>query len=101
MVFGTQPAVGRTFVPDEEVAGGAAAVVISDRLWTRRFAHAANVTSQRLALGGRSYAIVGVMPASFDDSRVDLWIPAQFAPQMLQQRDARFVTGVGRMKPGV
>src|SRR3569833_2370514 len=76
-VFGTRPAVGRTFVGDEEASGGAAAVVISDRLWNRRFARRPDVTSQRLTLGGRSYAIVGVMPAKFDDSRVDLWIPAQ------------------------
>lgn len=100
-VFGVRPALGRTFAPEEELSGGPATVVISDHVWLRRFQRRPDVLAQRLTLGGRSYAIVGVMPQSFDDPRVDLWIPAQVAPFLLQQRDARFITGVGRMKPGV
>ncbi|HEY4306336.1 MAG TPA: ABC transporter permease [Gemmatimonadaceae bacterium] len=100
-VFQRQPSVGRTFVAEEELSGGTAAVVISDHLWTRRFARRIDITSQHLTLAGRSYAIVGVMPADFDDNRVELWIPAQIAPPLMQARDARFMTGVGRMKLGV
>jgi predicted permease len=100
-VFGVAPAVGRTFVAEEDASGGPASVVISDHLWMRRFQRRADVLTQRLVLGGRAYAIVGVMPASFDDPRVDLWIPAQISPFLMQARDARFMTGIGRMKPGV
>ena len=100
-VFGVRPAVGRAFVPEEEQSGGSAAAVISDLLWSRRFQHRADILSQHLVLGGRSYVIVGVMPPGFDDPRVELWIPAQIAPFLMNVRDARFMTGVGRMKPGV
>lgn len=100
-VFGVNAAVGRTFSPDEDVSGGPAAVVISDHLWTRRFQRRADITSQHLELKNQSYAIVGVMPPSFGDKNVDVWLPAQLAPFLMQQRDARFLGGVGRLRPGV
>src|SRR6185503_3644990 len=102
-VYATHAAVGRTPTSEEEAFGGPSAVVISDGFWARRFQRRADVTSQHLMLGGQRYAIVGVMPATFavGGAGVDLWIPAQFAPGMLAARDARFLTGIGRMKPGV
>ncbi|HEX6808986.1 MAG TPA: ADOP family duplicated permease [Gemmatimonadaceae bacterium] len=100
-VFGVSAAVGRTFSPDEEVSGGPAAVVISDHLWTRRFHRRADITSQRLELKNQSFAIVGVMPPSVGDKNLDVWLPAQLAPTLLQQRDARFLSGIGRLRPGV
>ena len=100
-VFGVHAVVGRTFTPDEEASGGPAAVVISDRLWTRRFHRRADITSQHLELKNQSYPIVGVMPPDFGEKNADVWLPAQLAPQLVQQRDARFLTGVGRLKPGV
>lgn len=101
MVFGVQPVVGRTLVPEEETNGGPLAVVISAGLWTRRFQRNRDVTSHRLTLAGKSYAIVGVMPPHFAEPALDLWIPAQTPPALMAMRDARFYTGVGRMKTGV
>ncbi|HEV2179301.1 MAG TPA: ABC transporter permease, partial [Gemmatimonadaceae bacterium] len=100
-VFGVSAAVGRTFSPDEEASGGPAAVVISDHLWTRRFHRRADITSQHLELKNQSFTIVGVMPPSFGDKNLDVWLPAQLAPFLMQQRDARFLTGIGRLRPGV
>lgn len=100
-VYDVTPAIGRTFTSDEEVSGGPAAAVISDALWLRRFHKRADITSQHLELKGQSYSIVGVMPPSFGAKGVDLWLPAQLAASLLQQRDARFLTGVGRLRPGV
>jgi putative ABC transport system permease protein len=100
-VFGVAPTIGRTTVSEEDASGGPASAVISDPLWARRFQRRPDVLAQHLLLGGRRYAIVGVMPPTFDDPRVDLWIPAQLPPSLMHVRDARFMTGVGRMKPGV
>ncbi|HEY2375481.1 MAG TPA: ABC transporter permease [Gemmatimonadaceae bacterium] len=100
-VYGVRPTVGRTFTPNEEVAGGPAAAVISDHLWERRYQRRQDVLGRRLLLAGQSYPIVGVMPRDFAPNGIDLWIPAQPWPRMLATRDARFLTGVGRMKPGV
>jgi len=100
-VFGVRPIIGRTFTPEEEVDGGPAAAVISDRLWERRYQRRRDVTGLHIVLKGRQYPIVGVMPPSFAPNGIDLWIPAQPSAQMLAVRDARFLTGIGRIKPSI
>jgi predicted permease len=100
-VWGAAPITGRTFSVEEELTGGPAAAVISYGLWTRRYAQDPNVLGKRLLIGGRGYTIVGVMPKEFASTALDAWLPAQMAPGLMQVREARFVTGVGRMRPGV
>ena len=100
-VFGMPPLLGRGFAPDEERFGGATAVVISEGFWTRRFARSPAAIGARLTIGGTGYTIVGVMPRAFTPAATDVWVPAQLAPRLLTLRDARFISGVGRMKPGV
>jgi putative ABC transport system permease protein len=99
-VFGMAPLAGRTFVADEQRFGGATAAVISESLWTRRFARSPAAVGSRLTIGGQGYTIVGVMPRAFSTATVDIWIPAQTPPFIARMRDARFITGVGRIKPG-
>lgn len=100
-VFGKAPSVGRTFTEDEERFGGPPAAVISDGVWTRRYGRDPGVIGRRLIFGGVGYAIVGVMPATFTSAAIDLWLPAQTPPGLMRVREARFLSGVGRMKPGV
>ena len=99
--FGMAPLDGRTFVPDEERYGGATAVVISEMFWTRRFARSRAAIGARLTIAGTGYTIVGVMPRAFTPAATDVWVPAQFSAGMMRVREARFFSGVGRMKPGV
>jgi hypothetical protein len=75
--------------------------VISERFWTRRFQRSRSAVGSTLLIGGRSYAIVGVMPRAFTDATTDVWLPAQIGGRMLELRDARFLQGIGRLKPGV
>jgi putative ABC transport system permease protein len=105
-VFGMRPLVGRVFVDDEEQANGPGAAVISERFWTRRFGRDPSAVGRALVIGGRSYEIVGVMPGNFTpgaftSSTTDVWLPAQLSPGLMRQRMARFLTGVGRLRPGV
>lgn len=100
-VYGMPALVGRTFTPDEEVAGGPLAAVISYGLWSRRYGLDPRITSQRLIVEGQGYSIVGVMPKTFTSASIDVWLPAQSSAFLLRQRTARFYSGVGRMKPGV
>jgi putative ABC transport system permease protein len=99
-VFGVDPMVGRTFSPDEERFGGPGAAVLSEPFWRRRYGGDLQVIGRSLVIGNRNYVIVGVMPPNFGPP-TDVWIPAQMAPGLLQARNARFVHGVGRLKPGV
>jgi putative ABC transport system permease protein len=100
-VFGMTPAAGRTFGEDEERFGGPRAAVISEGLWTRRYGRDLGALGQRLVLGGVGYTIVGVMPDAFTSASTDVWLPAQVAPTLMRIREARFLSGVGRMKSGV
>ncbi len=100
-VYGMAASVGRTFSSDEERVGGPRAAVISDAFWTRRYARAPDVVGRRLVLGGVGYTIAGVMPPAFTGALTDVWLPAQTPAGLLRIRQARFLSGVGRMKPGV
>ncbi len=75
--------------------------MISDGFWARRFHRDSQVIGRALTIGGRPYPIVGVMPATFTSGTTDVWLPAQVAPGLLAVREARFLSGVGRLKPGV
>lgn len=100
-VLGMPPLIGRTFTPEEDVFGGPGAAVIHEALWTRRYGRSPSVLGQALVIEGRPFTIVGVMPAAFSAASTDMWLPAQLVPWLLQVREARFVNGVGRLKPGV
>jgi len=100
-VYEAVPIVGRTFVDAEERYGGPAAAVLSEAFWTRRFGRDPGVLNQALHIGGQMYPIVGVMSASFTSATTDVWLPAQLTPFMTGLRSARFLSGIGRLKPGV
>jgi putative ABC transport system permease protein len=100
-VFGTAPLIGRAFTPAEELEGGPTAAVISYGLWTRRYGQEPAALGKRLVLGGKGYTIVGVMPKEFAAPSIDAWVPAQTPAYLMRIREARFFTGVGRMKAGV
>ena len=99
-VYSVQPLVGRTFSREEERFGGPRAAVISEGLWARRYGRAFDIVGRRLVLSGAGYMIVGVMPSVFSSATIDVWLPAQTPPGLLRVREARFLSGVGRMKPG-
>jgi putative ABC transport system permease protein len=102
-VWGVAPAIGRDFSPMEEHFGGPPAVLISDRLWRRRFAADPNVIGRTLRFARSSVPIIGVMPASFlfPQRGVDLWSPSQDDAPFAQRRDLTWYNGVGRLKPRV
>ncbi len=41
------------------------------------------------------------MPRAFAPPAIEVWLPAALPPGLLRQRDARFVSGVARLKSGV
>src|SRR5579859_30752 len=59
-LLGIQPLVGRTFQADDFQPGKDHVVVLSHRLWQRRFGADPNVVGRDIALNGESYVIVGV-----------------------------------------
>ena len=61
-VFSTPPALGRTYAAAEDQPGREQVVVLSHRLWTRRFGSDPSVVGRQIRLSGRSYEVIGIMP---------------------------------------
>jgi len=112
-MLGVQPALGRTFLPEEDQTPGKYPVMlISYSLWQRTFAGDPAIIGKQVELSGHSFTIIGVTPKSF--SGVDLWFrPDVYLPMMmaatvspegndnLTHRDYRGCTLLGRLKPGI
>jgi putative ABC transport system permease protein len=102
-VWGVEPALGRDFSSEEARFGGPGAVLISDRLWHRRFGGDPKVVGKTLRFGTAGTPIIGVMPATFyfEDRDVDVWSVVPPDAPYSQSRDNTWFITVGRMNPGV
>src|SRR5215216_3340788 len=105
-ILQVSPAMGRLFTPEEEQFGRNRVVLLSDKLWQRRFGGAPNVIGREIRLAGETYTIAGVMPRGmpfFDNlPEIELWTPISFAKNdNLATRNNHFINLVGRLKPGV
>ncbi|HEV8136250.1 MAG TPA: ABC transporter permease [Pyrinomonadaceae bacterium] len=104
-LFGVAPARGRVFRPEEFEPGNDNVVVLTDRLWARRFGSDPNVVGRKIQLDGKSVEIIGVMPPAFDHpilwGPIDIWQPLTFTPERKANRNNNFLSEIGRLKPGV
>ncbi len=107
-LLGVKPVLGRMFAAGEDEIGAGPTVMISEGFWKRKLSGAPDVLEKSLTLDGRSYPIVGVVPASFE-LRVgsfrarELYVPVgQWTNPLLPERDSGLgVHGIGRLKSGV
>jgi len=108
-ILGVKPLLGRPFAPGEDEIGAAPIAVISEGLWRRKFNSATDVLGKGLTLDGKSYTIVGVIPASLHfpmgsaSARREVFVPiGQWKNNLLTSRGAGLgINGIGRLKPGV
>jgi len=77
-------------------------VVLSHRLWQRRFNGDPNLVGHTILMNGQNYTVVGVMPRGFQfpDRHAEFWIPIGMSPQLLERRNSHFLKVVGRLKAG-
>src|SRR5262249_38332609 len=94
--------LGRTFTADEDRPGHEQVVVLSHRLWQRRFGGAPMV-GRDIRMNGTPYVVIGIMPASFDldSTSEELWTPIAFTPGRRRMHDEHFLSVCGGLKPGV
>ncbi len=97
-VLEINPALGRTFAPEEETAGHNRVALLSDGLWRSRFGSNPSVLGKAIKLDGEFYTVIGVMPDGFDfPSQADLWTPLTLNSE---EHNATLQI-VARLKPGV
>jgi putative ABC transport system permease protein len=101
-VLGMRPLVGRSFTAEEDQPGNELVVVLSHKLWVRRFG-ARPIVGTSIRMNGRDYRVAGVMPAAFDlaSNNEDVWTPIAFTPERKAMHDEHYLTVYGRLKRGV
>ncbi len=106
-LLGVQPALGRTFAPEEGMVGQADVVVLSHGVWTDVFGADPGVLGRRIRLAAGQYQtreVIGVMPASFGalDPNHRLWTPLDVDPSLSLRDDSSWFvnTVVGRLAGG-
>jgi putative ABC transport system permease protein len=101
-ILGVEPALGRTFLPDEDQTGREQVVVLSDALWQRRFNRDPSIVNRNITLNGESFTVVGVMPRGFffPARETELWIPWAMEPEQASGRGDHYLRLVARLKPG-
>ncbi|HWA26972.1 MAG TPA: ABC transporter permease [Lacunisphaera sp.] len=112
-LLGVKPILGRAFRPEEDrTPGGNPVLIISERLWRRRFKGDAGVIGRVVDLNRHAFTIIGVAPASFPGtmapSITDAWAPSSMiwevrnqATGFLDQRPWRGWLNLARLRPGV
>lgn len=100
--LGIAPAIGRTLTPDDDRPGAATVVVLSNRLWQRRFAADPEIVGRSIQIDGQAVQVVGVMPASFRGAVVDaeIWNALRVDPANAP-RGLIMLRALGRLAPGV
>lgn len=81
--------------------------LISHGLWVTSFGGNRNIVGQAIALDGKSYTVIGVMPAGFTypNRAIQVWTPIGDAlaqvPQAETNRGMFFLTALARVAPNV
>ena len=104
-VMRVEPIAGRTFTPEEDKVGAAPVALIGAGLWERKFGSAPDIIGKPITLTGKSYVVVGVIPASFSlyEHPSDVYVPmGQWDDPTFRDRKISFGShAFGRLKPGV
>ena len=108
-LLGASAVAGRTFTCQEDDARDTHALaVISHALWQRAFGGDPSAIGRSLRLNDRAFTVIGVLPAGFKglDDDTHVWVPmgmlgALESPRLHDQRGARWLGAVGRIKAGM
>lgn len=107
-LLGVKPQLGRFFLPDEGQPAGKPVIVISDAFWRNRFGGDPGIVNQTVALDGKPYSIIGVLPAGIQFpflGPADVWTPRYFEHTLFTPQRLRMGVGylsiIGRLRPGV
>jgi putative ABC transport system permease protein len=112
-VLGVPPAIGRSFIAQEDQPNGTGLpIILSHGLWQNRFGSDANIVGQSLTLDSQTFSVIGVMPVSFQfpvqRTPVEFWTTialdarsANGAPPMTAQRGAGYLDVIARIKDRV
>jgi predicted permease len=103
-VLGVHPVVGHGFSTQQE---NDPVALLSYGLWAQSFGRDPAILGKAIALDGKSYTVIGVMPPAFHfpTDGIEVWTPIggirATEPQALTMRDLHVLNGVARMAAGL
>lgn len=102
-VLGVPPALGRALLPEDDRRGAARVVVLAHALWRDRFGADPGAVGRSVVLDQDTFTVVGVMPAGFaHPAGAQLWTPlVPGVSELAEQPGVWWMSGLGRLKPGV
>lgn len=100
-MLGVDPAIGRTFTAEEDSPDGPRTALLGHVYWRDRFGADPAVLGQTIAVNGRSYEIIGVMPEDFRFLRYEpaVYMPFRFDKANVSMGNFSF-QALGRLAPG-
>ena len=103
-VLGARAALGRSFLPGEDLAGQDNYVILSHSLWEQLFRRDPTILGRSINLEGVARQVIGVMPSDFrfPSAKTQVWIPLHNDPRSVPDYWAGdFMPIIGRLHPGV
>ena len=106
-VFGLAPRIGRGLVAADDVPNAARVVLLSDRLWRRRFEADPAIVGTQVTLDGAAYDVIGVMPPAYEHRLMppaDVWRPLNYdatLPSPAGREWGHHLRMMGRLRAGV
>ena len=103
-VLRVPPILGREFSATEDKPGTHVAL-LSYHLWKTKFGGDPNIARRQIVLDGKSYVVVGVMPADFqfplDSLPNDLWTTIAVDSDGFNERGSHYLRVMARLRQGV
>jgi len=93
--------LGRDFLPEEGEVGKDKVVLLTHRLWQRRFGGDRGIVGRQVRVDGTPHTVVGVLaPGPADRVEQEIYVPLAFRPEQINH-DFHWLLVMGRLKPGV
>jgi putative ABC transport system permease protein len=89
-VLGSAPALGRDFEAADDRLHGPKVVILSGKLWRRRFDSDHRIIGREIRLDDDLWTVIGVMPPEFDNvlsPTAEIWTPLQYDTSHVSQLD--------------
>ena len=108
-MLGIRTVLGRLFTPTEDRLEATPVVLLGDEIWKRKFGGSPDVVGKQIALDGKGYTVIGVVPSrlglfiqNFGEQKDVYLLMGQDDDAQFRQRSSAWGTdGIGRLKPGI
>ena len=107
-VLGVNPAIGRTFTPEEELPGNGRVMLLTHDLWGRLFNGSPAALGQSITLNGEPHTVIGVLPPDYvtPDEFGSIQRSAAIVPLTIDpaaprnERGQHYISALARLRDG-